>query len=193
MLKRLFKPKRGDKGVSFNFAKVVVFNKPIRGQFLRLQIKSGYQRTHWGLDTIEVFGDALQFMPSPDPCTISEEITELEMGPLFVQFVTVNESGYTEGEVIKVVRTVLPLPVVSNPVVINRSKNKAEVRFRTNAMGFWGELFGEVSDENGNMLRTDPISIGKQEAAREAVLRFVGLILNDLQGPGGRFKRAWKG
>ena len=168
-------PKRGDKGVSFNFAKVVVFDKPIRGQLLRLQIKSGYQRTHWGLDAVEVFGDAPHFMPSPEPCTISEEITELEMGPLFVQLVTENESGYTEGEVIEVVRPVSSLPVVSNPIVIKRSKNKAEIRFRTNAMGFWGELFGEVSDENGNMVRTDSISIGKQEVAREAVLRFVGL------------------
>jgi hypothetical protein len=168
-------PKTGETGIPFNFAKTIVFDDPIHGKYLRLSIKSGYRQVHWGLDAIEVFGDAPTFIPSPEPVTVSEEISDLETGPLFVQLVTENEKERTEGEIVELARPTSLRPTVSTPVVISRLKNSTRIRFRTNAMGFWGELSGEIINANTKIGSSATISIGKQEVSREAVLQFDGL------------------
>ncbi|MBT8004874.1 MAG: hypothetical protein HN578_18350 [Rhodospirillales bacterium] len=127
------------------------------------------------MDAIEVFGDAPAFIPSPEPFTVSEEIVELEPGPLFVQLITENETGRTEGEIVEVPRPSTPIPLVFDPIVISLSNNIASVRFRTNAMGSWGELSGEINDANGQSIKSTSVSIGKQVAARETILRFENL------------------
>ena len=124
---------------------------------------------------IEVFGDAPAFIPSPEPFTVSEEIIELEPGPLFVQLIAENETGRTEGEIIEVTRPGTSVPLVSDPILISLSNNIASVRFRTNAMGTWGELSGEIQDANGHIITSTSVSIGKQELSRESVLHFGGL------------------
>ena len=168
-------PKEKGGGASFNFAKVAVFDEPLNARFLKLEIKSGYRPAYWGLDAIEVFGDAPAFIPSPEPFTVSEEIVELEPGPLFVQLITENETGRTEGEIVEVPRPSTPIPLVFDPIVISLSNNIASVRFRTNAMGSWGELSGEINDANGQSIKSTSVSIGKQVADRETILRFENL------------------
>jgi hypothetical protein len=142
---------------------------------LRLRIESGYRQEYWGLDAIEVFGNTPAFIPSAESCTVSEEITGLDTEPLFVQLIVENELGFTKGEVVEVFRPTSLVPMVFDPVEINRSKNSAEIRFRTNSMGHWGELSGEVSTEDGCIIKSSSVSIGKQEIARESVLRFEGV------------------
>jgi hypothetical protein len=168
-------PSSGQSGVPFNFATIAVFDTPVHGQFLKLKITSGHQQKYWGLDAIEVFGNAPVFIPSPDLCTVSEEISELEPGAQHFQLVVENENGLVEGEIIKLVRPTSSVPLVSNPVVISRSSNTAVIQFRTNAMGAWSKLTGTVGGNGSDKIKSIPVLTGKQEAARESVLRFEGL------------------
>ena len=159
----------------FNFAESIVFDDPMRGRYLRLRIESGYRDAHWGLDAIEVFGDAPAFMPCAETFTLSEDLAGLPPGALFAQLVTENASGRTQGQVIEIARPDDARPLLSDPAVIRRRGSTVFVAFRTNAMGAWGTLSGKLRDADGNEICSVPVSIGKQKAARTTVLCFEGL------------------
>jgi hypothetical protein len=168
-------PNEKEAGVSFNFAKTAVFAKPINLRFLKLIVNNGFRKSHWGMDAVEVFGSAPAFIPSPEPCTVLEEIADVKPGPLFIQLVAENDLGRVEGEVIELDRPHLSTPLISDTEIISFDNGKANVRFRVNAMGSWAELSAELTDLNSNTLKSNCVSIGKQEAAREAILSFYGL------------------
>ncbi|WNK00264.1 hypothetical protein L2D14_02295 [Thalassospiraceae bacterium LMO-JJ14] len=168
-------PVADDSRKPFNLAESIVFDAPGRGRYLRLRIASGYRDAHWGLDAIEVFGDAPAFMPSAEKFTLSEDLAGLAPGALFAQLVTENASGRTQGPVIEIARPDDVRPLLSDPAVIRRCGSSVFVAFRTNAMGAWGTLSGKLRDADGEEIVSAPVSIGKQQAARTTFLCFEGI------------------
>jgi len=162
---------RGDDGELF--AKVFVFDVPKIGRYIKLTIKSGYRTNYWGLDAIEVFGDAPALIPSPEPFTLTEKITDLEPGTVYCQLITENSEGRIEGEVIEITRPITEAPIISDHVLISRTDDSARIKFRTNAMGSWGTLSGET--ENNPPIKSNTISIGKTKVFRDSILHFKGL------------------
>ena len=159
----------------FNFCNVVVFDEPVKGMFLRLKIKSGYRSEFWGLDAVEIFGDESVLRPSPEPCTFSEDIDGLKDEPVFVQLVAENAAGKVEGEIVELSRPVNLRPQVEGARVTERSETSATVRLRTNAMGSWATVQILLKDADGGSVLSASVPIGKQQVARNAVIRIEGL------------------
>jgi hypothetical protein len=159
----------------FNFCNVAVFDEPIKGLFLRLRLKSGYRTEFWGLDAFEVFGDESVLRPAPEPCSFSEDIDGLDDDRLFVQLVAENAMGKVEGEIVDFSRPKTLNPHAEDARVIKRWETGADVRLRTNAMGSWANVQIILKDVDGGSLTSELVSIGKQQVARDSVVRIEGL------------------
>jgi hypothetical protein len=127
------------------------------------------------LDAIEVFGDESALRPSPEPCRFSEDIDGLADDLLFVQLVAENAVDKVEGEIVELSRPKSMSPHIVGAWVIERWKTGVAVRLRTNAMGSWTRVEMRLKDADGGSVTSVSASVGKQEVARDAVVRIEGL------------------
>jgi len=127
------------------------------------------------LDAVEIFGDESVLRPSPEPCTFSEDIDGLKDEPVFVQLVAENAAGKVEGEIVELSRPINLRPQVEGARVTERSETSATVRLRTNAMGSWATVQILLKDADGGSVLSASVPIGKQQVARNAVIRIEGL------------------
>ena len=66
-------------------------------------------------------------------------------------------------------------PHIVGAWVIERWKTGVAVRLRTNAMGSWTRVEMRLKDADGGSVTSVSASVGKQEVARDAVVRIEGL------------------
>ncbi|MEX0692945.1 MAG: hypothetical protein WD075_00745 [Rhodospirillales bacterium] len=166
----------GDIGGDRGLVRVVVLAEPVRARYLRLRINSGHRQGIVGLDAVEVFGQGLPFIPSPEAFTFSENVEGLPAGvPVYAQLVAENADGVLAGDIVEVCRPTTEVPYILSASVIERRDDKARIALRTMAMGPSAIMHMTLTSEDGDEISVPPLSIGKWTAPRDVRVNVHGL------------------
>lgn len=140
-----------------------LLDAPVTLRYLKLGIISGYQPEFWGLDAIEVFGDAGPLSPEVEPCSVSEELGGLEPGKtLYYQLVAENEAGTTYGDIRSIELPVDSRPVIHWAKVLKQEPGKVTLLVRLTAMGHETQLRGWFENQDGEVIEGPSLAAGCQ-------------------------------
>lgn len=147
-----------------------------RGRYLRVAIRSGFRKEHWGLGEIEVFGSGATFVTEDDWATISRDALELAPGrPLHYRLVVETDAGRLVGED----RTFTPAdgtrPLVETGAAFRLGRSSATVEGRVNALGSETTVRVEYGASASYGSATGEVGVGLEETPRT-----VRIALTDL-------------
>jgi hypothetical protein len=183
-----------DKGVpNANFAYVLKSGLSLEAKFLKVVVRSGYRKEHWGLGEIEVFGTGAKMQTDDERYFVNLDVTDLEpRSTIHYRLVARNAAGTIAGP-----DHTFKLPSDRKPVVrtdeTRRIKSTtAQVRGRLNPLGlrtqFWFEYgldksYGLTSSKTyGGLEGTPRLAFANLTGLRPATTYHYRLIASNEEG-----------
>jgi hypothetical protein len=142
----------------------------------KVRILSGYERQHWGLGEIELFGSGADYLPDDNWFHVNVDLLDLKPGEtIHYRLVTTNSQGSTYGP-----NAQITLPTATKPRVITgmatRMKNgTAKVQGRLNPLGRKTQFYFEFGLTNDYGQKTSPSYGGLQITPRLGFATLTGL------------------
>ena len=171
-----------EKGVpNVNFAFTVDASLSAEAQYLKVRILSGYERSHWGLGEIEVFGTGAVKLPDDDLYFVNTDIDDLSPGTTYhYRLVTISAAGTVHGN-----NQTFTIPTDNSPQVFTGAASRittttTKVEGRLNPMGLCTHFYFEFGPDTNYGSRSPVTYGGLQITPRTALTTLTGLKPNTI-------------
>ncbi|MCH8148267.1 MAG: hypothetical protein IH987_09790, partial [Planctomycetes bacterium] len=145
---------------SANFAFSLNTGLSAQAKYLKVQVVSGYRRSHWGLGEVEVFGSGATLLPDDDLYFVNTDIKNLEGGKTYhYRLVAVNRAGTRHGEDRKFTVPADRKPRVKTGAASRITTTTAKIEGRLNPLGLRSHFHFEYGLDHNYGSKT-PIGYG---------------------------------
>lgn len=159
-----------EKGVpNANFAFTLDEGLSAKASFLKLRLLSGYQKEHWGLGEIEVYGNGATLLPDDELYSVNTDLKSLPVGvPVHYRLVAANSARTTTGN-----DMTITIPTERKPLVATGSASRittatAKVQGRMHPFGLKTEFHFEYGLDTNYGSKT-PTTFGGEEITPRTV------------------------